>query len=150
MDVTPSEESRPVSDTNVTLEGGKGAVLSITKTRIAGIELELPARSIVIISSVWIPSGSVSATVQKPSKPASAVLTGEPGPPKRIDTMDPASAIPEIICVVSEVTPSPAKPVSSLIETISGVSGATESISMVRRAESKPVLPAASIATATI
>ncbi len=63
-------------------------------------------------------------------------------------TVLPASAVPPITSVLSEVTPSPGAPVSFVTLVTAGAAGAMVSMVTASAAEAGPVLPAASVAVA--
>ena len=129
--------------------GASGAVVSTVTASAAEATPVLPAVSVAVAVRLWVPSPSVSVVMlQTPVVPSAVAVPTAPSMSDVTSTVLPASAVPEIVGVVSLVLSSSSALPVSLSASRSGVLGAAGAVvSMVtaRVLDAVLWLPAASV-----
>ena len=132
-----------VSD-GVKTTGAAGAAVSIV-TLIAAALLSFPATSVAIIENAYVASDSAPVTMLH--EPVASAVVVRPTPLQLTLTVDPASAVPLTVMSESFVIKSDALvPVSILIPSDAGITGAVASMVSCSGALGLPSLPAVSVA----
>lgn len=133
--------------------GADGALVSTVTANTEDADEALPATSVAVAVTLWLPAAMVEAVMLQLPEPSEVV---EPKLPSILElklTLTLASAVPLKVGVVSLVLLSVSELPVSLPASISGVpgaDGAVVSIVMARADEADEVLPAASVAVEVI
>src|SRR4249919_3242612 len=145
----------PLSTENAVIGGATGATVSMVTRNVVAYAPWLPAASVALAVSAWVPSPSTEVVIVNAPPVATPVPSTVVPSVSYSVTVLPASAVPPIVSVASFEKPlSATVPVtgstSSVTDVIAGAAGAEVSMVTWYAVEAAPWLPAVSVALAVM